>query len=93
MSSRATEPGDLRGQGKAREAISDRAMIERLHTQLDDWRIPRKDHGAAGGGVRLSTLARMRLMRNQALTVIRAQRNEISRLRRLLEEAGVDPGA
>ena len=64
------------------------AEMEALDTQLDEWRVPRKTiHG------RLTTLGRVRLMRNQAIEIVHALRAENARLKRLMEEAGVDPGA
>lgn len=61
-----------------------------LHEQLTVWRVPRV--GPNGGG-KLSLLGRTRLMRNEFLKVLHAQRYEIDRLKRLLKEAGVDPRA
>lgn len=85
-----TEPGDIVGAGKTREKVEIEEMHRRLHEQLTAWRVPRTP--PTGGG-RLSVLARVRLMRNESLRIVHAQRYEIERLKRLLKEADVDPGA
>lgn len=61
---------------------NDSIEVEQLEAQLDEWRVPRK----ASTGLRLSTIGRVRLMRNQAVEIVAGMRAEVARLRRLVEE-------
>jgi len=64
------------------EEANPTVVVEAIEAQLDEWRVPAK----SATGPRLSTLGRVRLMRNQAVTIVAGVRSENARLRRLVEE-------
>lgn len=55
--------------------------IRAIEAQLNEWKIPRTSATAP-----LTTLGRVRLLRNQVLMIATEQRYEIARLKRLVEE-------
>jgi hypothetical protein len=63
---------------------SDADELVEINLQLDSWKIPTRSH-IGGGAPKLTTLGRVRIMRNQCITVVAALRGENARLKRLLE--------
>lgn len=54
-----------------------------ISKQLDDWKIPKR---SGIGQDRMTTLGRVRILRNQTVIVVAELRGELGRLKRLYEE-------